>query len=144
MISWQVWQLKAIEIGVGRKHKFGLNHFDRDPCPHNHIPQTHLWVHRQAGLGISAMTVQAVTTGNVERENDTLLNALYRLTDLIDDTDDLMTNNRAFSSIRCGPLYMFKSLPHIPQVVTPSTVSCGTTTSVWDGSKPTSSLHLQS
>jgi hypothetical protein len=44
------------------------------------------------------MTVQAVTTGNVERENDTviLLNALYRVADLIDDTHDLMTKNGAF------------------------------------------------
>ena len=97
-MSWHVWQLKAIEIGVGRKHKFGLTT----------LTGTHpavLWVHRQADVGISAMTAQAVTTGN-ERENDTLLNALHRLAELIDDTHGLMTNNRAFLESGAAVVHM--------------------------------------
>src|SRR5271166_5970769 len=55
-------------------------------------------VHGQTGFGVSAMTVEAESAGNVERKNYAvaLLDALYGLSDFLDDAHDFVANHGPF------------------------------------------------
>jgi len=85
-----------------------------------------LGVHRETGLGMSAMAIEAKPARDVEGENYAvaLLDAADGLAYVFDDAHDLVADDRPALQGSAAVIHV-RSLPHMPLVVTLSRASVG-------------------
>src|SRR5206468_4677037 len=117
-----------IEVGRGNEHELRLTAL---VWAHPRISVSgagRVRVHGQACLGVAAMTIETVTTGNIERQHDLHLFLTLRTAWPISSMTPRIscpTTVPCFSSVRS--LYMCRSLPQMPLVVTLRMASVGET-----------------
>ncbi len=126
LVTGLAGKFERVEIGVGNEHEFGLTSF---VGTHPSIAVSGVrgfGIQDQARFGVSAVTVEAISAGDVEGQDNAVafLDALYGFADFIDHAHDFVTDDGAFfRGVR--PSYMCRSLPQIPEVVTRRIASVG-------------------
>src|SRR5258708_9142537 len=65
-------------------------------------------IHRETGLRMTAMTIEAKAAGNIERQHDpiALLDTLHRVSNFVDYAHDFVANNRSLIEGRTAVVHV--------------------------------------